>query len=72
MFTGEVFILQRHQAQSQAAPEMPPVFWLWPTQVRVGLRWKEESSLVLGFFLNTVPCKVPRLSLVHPPPRVCA
>lgn len=55
MFTGEVFVLQWHQAQSQAAPEMPLVFWLWPTQVGVGLRWVGEGFLVLGSFLDTVP-----------------
>lgn len=27
--TGEVFILQWHQAKGQAAAEMPHVFWLW-------------------------------------------
>lgn len=66
MLPGEVFVLQWYQAQSQAAPEMPHVFWLWPTQVGVGLRWVGEGSLVLAFFLNTVPRKVLRLSRLHP------
>lgn len=41
---GEVFILQWHQAQSQAAPEMPPVFWLWPTQVQYVL-WERQQDM---------------------------
>lgn len=67
MFTGKVLILQWHQTQSQTTPEMPHVLWPWPTKVRVGLWWAGE---VLGFFLDTVPRKVPHLSLLHS--RVCA
>ncbi|GAB1291135.1 Ssu-2 homolog (C. elegans) [Apodemus speciosus] len=33
-----------HQAQSQAAPEMPHVFWLWPAQVQYVL-WEGEQDV---------------------------
>ncbi|EDL91497.1 rCG56494, isoform CRA_c [Rattus norvegicus] len=44
VFTGEVFVLQWHQAQSQAAPEMPHVLWLWPTKVQYVL-WEGQQDM---------------------------
>lgn len=72
MFTGEVFVLQWHQAQSQAAPEMPYVFWLWPTQVGVsgfvmggrrlsGLRFLSGHCALEGAWFLVSFCSTPRV-----------
>lgn len=60
--TGEVFVLQRHQAQGQADPEMQHVLWLWQAQVGAGWQWVRGR---LSFSFLSGHCEAERIMVTH-------
>lgn len=56
MSTGEMLLLQRSQAQSQAVPEVSDVLRVWQAEVGVGLPSAELTSSHFWAFLLFIVC----------------